>query len=165
MVAAALVIIGGYHLFAKYQPVGPRPVGDGPEPRGRRPAGRSVAGARIVAFALAGVISGLAGIAIAPVTFANPTLGINYALKGFVAMAIGGFGSTDRAALLGGALLGVTELMVTTYGNDEYQIYASLGLLLLVLWLRPRGLIGAKPSGPCDVPAHHSQGPRDRASR
>ena len=36
----------------------------------------------------------------------------------------------------------MTELMVTTYWNDEYQIYASLGLLLLVLWLRPRGLLG-----------------------
>jgi len=141
MVAAALVIVGGYHVFAKYSRWGLGLSAMAQNREGAALRGVPVAGARIVAFALAGVISGLAGIAIAPVTFANPTLGINYALKGFVAMAIGGFGSTT-GALLGGALLGVTELMVTTYWNDEYQIYASLGLLLLVLWLRPRGLLG-----------------------
>jgi len=56
-------------------------------------------------------------------------------------MAIGGLESTT-GALAGGAVLGLTEAMLTTYGNDEYQIYASLLLLAFVLILRPRGLLG-----------------------
>ena len=93
------VTVGGYHVFAKYSRWGLGLSAMAQNREGAALRGVPVAGARIVAFALAGVISGLAGIAIAPVTFANPTLGINYALKGFVAMAIGGFGSTTGALL------------------------------------------------------------------
>ena len=141
MVGAALVIVGAYHVFAKYSRWGLGLSAMAQNREGAALRGVPVAGARIVAFGLAGVISGLAGIAIAPVTFADPTLGVNYALKGFVAMAIGGFGSTT-GALLGGAALGITELMLVTYGNDQYRIYASLGLLLVIFTLRPRGLLG-----------------------
>jgi len=31
---------------------------------------------------------------------------------------------------------------VVTYGNDQYRIYASLALLLVIFTLRPRGLLG-----------------------
>jgi len=103
--------------------------------------GVPVASARILAFGLAGAISGLAGVALAPITGGDATLGFNYALKGFVAMAIGGFGSTS-GALLGGAVLGMSEAMLVTYGNDQYRIYASLGLLLVIFMVRPRGLLG-----------------------
>jgi branched-chain amino acid transport system permease protein len=143
MIAAALIIVLLYHLFAKYTRWGLGLSAMAQNPEGAALRGVPVGGARIVAFALAGVISGLAGVAIAPVTYADPTLGFNYALKGFVAMAIGGFGSTT-GALVGGATLGLTESMLVTYGNDQYRIYASLVLLLVIFTLRPRGLLGRK---------------------
>jgi len=141
MVVAALVIAGAYHAFAKYTRWGLGLSAMAQNREGAALRGVPVAGARIVAFLLAGVISGLAGIAIAPVTFGDTTLGFNYALKGFVAMAIGGFGSTT-GALVGGAVLGLSEAMLTTYGNDQYRIYASLMLLIVVFTLRPRGILG-----------------------
>ncbi len=141
MVAAALVIVGVYHAFAKYTRWGLGLSAMAQNREGAALRGVPVAGARIVAFLLAGVISGLAGVAIAPVTYADTTLGFNYALKGFVAMAIGGFGSTT-GALVGGAVLGLTEAMLTTYGNDQYRIYASLLLLIVVFAVRPRGILG-----------------------
>jgi branched-chain amino acid transport system permease protein len=141
MVGAAVAITVGYHLFAKYTRWGLGLSAMSQNREGAALRGVPVAGARIVAFLLAGVISGLAGMAIAPVTFGDTTLGFNYALKGFVAMAIGGFGSTT-GALLGGAVLGLTEAMLTTYGNDQYRIYASLALLIVVFTVRPRGILG-----------------------
>jgi branched-chain amino acid transport system permease protein len=141
MVAAAFVIAGAYHAFAKYTRWGLGLSAMAQNREGAALRGVPVAGARIVAFLMAGVISGLAGIAIAPVTFGDTTLGFNYALKGFVAMAIGGFGSTT-GALVGGAVLGLSEAMLTTYGNDQYRIYASLLLLIVVFTLRPRGILG-----------------------
>ena len=143
MIAAAVIIVVLYHGFAKYTRWGLGLSAMAQNREGAALRGVPVGGARIVAFALAGVISGLAGIAIAPVTYADPTLGFNYALKGFVAMAIGGFGSTT-GALLGGATLGLTESMLVTYGNDQYRIYASLALLLVIFTLRPRGLLGRR---------------------
>jgi branched-chain amino acid transport system permease protein len=141
MVFTALVIALGYSAFAKYTRWGLGLSAMAQNREGAALRGVPVAGARIVAFLLAGMISGFAGVAIAPVTFADTTLGFNYALKGFVAMAIGGFGSTT-GALVGGAVLGLSEAMLTTYGNDQYRIYASLALLIVVFTLRPRGILG-----------------------
>jgi branched-chain amino acid transport system permease protein len=143
MVAAAIVITLGYSAFAKYTRWGLGLSAMAQNREGAALRGVPVAGARIVAFFVAGVISGLAGAVLAPVTTGDTTLGVNYALKGFVAMAIGGLGSTF-GALVGGAVLGLTEAMLTTYGNDEYRIYASLLLLFVVFTLRPRGLVRRK---------------------
>ena len=141
MVAAALVIALSYSAFAKYTRWGLGLSAMSQNREGAALRGVPVAGARIVAFLLAGVISGLAGAVIAPVKFADTGIGVTYALSGFVAMAIGGFGSTT-GALIGGAVLGISEAMLTTYGNDQYRVYASLLLLLVVFTLRPRGILG-----------------------
>jgi branched-chain amino acid transport system permease protein len=141
MMGAAVVISLAYAAFAKYTRWGLGLSAMAQNREGAALRGVPVAGARIVAFFLAGIISGLAGVAIAPVTYADTTLGFNFALKGFVAMAIGGFGSTT-GALVGGAVLGISEAMLTTYGNDQYRIYASLLLLILIFTVRPRGILG-----------------------
>jgi len=143
MVVAAIVIALGYSVFAKYTRWGLGLAAMAQNREGAALRGVPVAGARIVAFFLAGVISGLAGAVLGPVTSGDTTAALNYALKGFVAMAIGGFGSTT-GALAGGAVLGMTEAMLTTYGNDEYRIYASVLLLIVIFTLRPRGLLGRK---------------------
>ncbi len=140
-VGAAIVIALGYYAFAKYTRWGLGLSAVAQNPEGAALRGVPVAGARVLAFFLGGVISGLAGVVLAPVSAGDPTLAFNYALKGFVAMAIGGLESTT-GALAGGAVLGVTEAMLTTYGNDEYQMFAGLLLLAAVLILRPRGLLG-----------------------
>lgn len=103
--------------------------------------GVPVSRGRMLAFLLAGLISGVAGAALAPVTFADPSIGFNFALKGFVAMAIGGFGSS-LGALAGGAILGLSEALMVTYGDDHYRAFASLLLLLVIFLLRPRGILG-----------------------
>ncbi len=141
MIIVALVVVGVYHLFTKRTRWGLGLLAMAQNPEGAALRGVPVANARMVAFGLAGVLSGIAGMAIGPVSFADSTLGFDIALKGFVAMAIGGFGST-AGALAGGAVLGLTESMMVTYGDDRYRIYASLALLLLVFALRPRGLLG-----------------------
>lgn len=141
MVLFALAIVLAYHLFTTRTRwgIGLNAMSEDPEAAALR--GVPVGMGRSLGFMLAGVISGLAGAAIGPVTLADPTLGFTFALKGFVAMAIGGFGSST-GALVGGAVLGISEELFTTYGNDEYAIFASLALLLLVFLLRPRGLLG-----------------------
>jgi branched-chain amino acid transport system permease protein len=141
MVTLALAIVLIYHGFTMLTRwgVGLSAMAQDAEVAALR--GVPVARGRIIAFMLAGVISGLAGASLAPVTFADPSLGFNFALKGFVAMAIGGFGSS-LGALVGGAVLGMSEAMMVTYGNDQYRSFASLLLLLVVFLVRPGGLLG-----------------------
>jgi branched-subunit amino acid ABC-type transport system permease component len=91
------------------------------------------------AFIMAGVLAGVAGFVIAPITFSNPALGLSFTLKGFLALAIGGFGSI-RGAVVGGLTLGVAEQLFDTYVSSNYEIVVGAGLVLLVLSVRPEGL-------------------------
>lgn len=95
-----------------------------------------------LAFVMAGVITGLAAFVIAPIVSSDISLGLLYGLKGFIALAVGGFGSM-RGAALGGLLLGVSEQMLDTYWTSDYEIVAGMGLILLVLAIRPQGLFNA----------------------
>jgi len=91
------------------------------------------------AFLMAGIIAGLAGFMIAPITFSNPAVGLGFTLKGFLALAIGGFGSI-RGAVVGGLTLGVGEQLFDVYLSSNYEIVVGAILVLLVLTVRPEGL-------------------------
>jgi len=95
------------------------------------------------AFLIAGIIAGLTGFILAPIVNADVTVGLMYGLKGFIALAVGGFGSI-RGSLVGACGLGIAEQMLDLYGNSNYEILAGLGLLLLVLSIRPAGLFGVR---------------------
>ena len=98
----------------------------------------------IVAFALGGLLAGVGGVMIGPITYANPYLGDNYGIVGFVALMIGG---TERpvAAMGGGLLLGVlaegANHFINTQASDWFPFVVVVAILLLV----PEGLfsIGA----------------------
>jgi len=141
MVVGAIVVILGYQLFMDRTRwgIGLSAMSEDSEAAALR--GVPVAFGRSLAFFLGGVISGLGGALIGPVTSANPGLGFEFGLKGFVAVALGGFGSAT-GALAGGMVLGVSEAMMLTYGNDSYRTFAGLLLLLAVLLVRPQGLMG-----------------------
>jgi len=91
------------------------------------------------AFLIAGISAGLGGFVIAPIKLSDPTVGLGFTLKGFLALAIGGFGSI-RGAVTGALALGVCEQLFDTYVSSNYEILVGAGLALIVLVLRPEGL-------------------------
>jgi branched-chain amino acid transport system permease protein len=95
------------------------------------------------AFLIAGVVSGLAGFILAPIVNGDVTVGLTYGLKGFVALAVGGFGSF-RGALVGAWALGIAEQLFDLYGNSNYEAVVGFALLLVVLAVRPTGLFGQR---------------------
>jgi branched-subunit amino acid ABC-type transport system permease component len=101
--------------------------------------GISPSGMSMMAFALGGLVAAIAGLVMAPLTFSDPSVGLNYTLKGFLALAIGGFGSI-RGAIAGALLLGVAEQFWDLYVGSNFEIVAGLALLLIVLLTRPEGL-------------------------
>ncbi|MBX9965506.1 MAG: branched-chain amino acid ABC transporter permease [Burkholderiales bacterium] len=97
---------------------------------------------RSLSFALAGAMGALAGFAAGQLTFAYFALGLTLTLNGFVALAVGGLGS-NLGALVGGLLLGVIGAFATYYLGGEYQQTIAVGLLMLVLLVKPAGLFGS----------------------
>ncbi|HEV3123675.1 MAG TPA: branched-chain amino acid ABC transporter permease [Candidatus Dormibacteraeota bacterium] len=95
----------------------------------------------LLAFAIGGCIAGIAGYVLGPILFSDVNEALSLSLKGFLAIAIGGFGSI-RGALLGAWALGMTEQMVDLHSSAAYEPVAGLGLVLLVLIVRPTGIFG-----------------------
>ena len=101
--------------------------------------GINVRALAFAAFAASGLLAGMVGLFVGPVTFAVSTLGASLALKGFVALAIGGFGSFP-GALVGGMVVGLVEIWSARLFGGDYVHLGIFVLLLLVLMLRPAGL-------------------------
>lgn len=98
---------------------------------------------RALSYGLAGGLGGLTGFAAGQLTFAYFALGLSLTLNGFIALAVGGLGS-NLGALAGGAALGLLGAFATYFFGGEYQQTIAVGLLMLVLVVRPEGLFGAK---------------------
>jgi len=82
-----------------------------------------------------------AGIILAPLLFAIPTVGSSYTLKAFVVTVLGGLGSIP-GAIGGGLLLGLVEFLGASYLSSGYRDAYGLFAFLLILVLRPEGLFG-----------------------
>jgi branched-chain amino acid transport system permease protein len=103
--------------------------------------GLPVGGLAVVAFALGGLIAGFAGIVGGPVTQASTQMGFGLTLSAFIAATIGGIPNL-WGPLVGGAVLGIGQQLTVTYIGAELQTPASLALLLIVLAVRPSGVLG-----------------------
>jgi branched-chain amino acid transport system permease protein len=97
----------------------------------------------ILAFALGGAVAGLGGMVAGPVTQAAYTIGIPSTLQGFVAATIGGI-TRPWGPLLGGLLLGLTIQFTTAYWDASYTNMVELLVLLVVLVVRPSGVLGRR---------------------
>jgi branched-chain amino acid transport system permease protein len=95
-----------------------------------------------VTFALGSALAAAAGVLIGmQIPKIDPLMGIVYGLKAFVAAVLGGIGNIP-GAVLGGLLLGISEVMVVGYLSSTYRDAIAFGILILVLLLRPQGILG-----------------------
>ena len=76
-----------------------------------------------------------------PITTLSYDVGVLLGLKGFAAAVLGGFGSFP-GAVLGGVGLGLLESICAGYWSSAYKDVVAFIVLLLVLFMRPKGLLG-----------------------
>lgn len=94
-------------------------------------------------FGLGAVCVAVAGSAMVVLVDVTPSLGPYYTLLAFVIVIVGGLGSMT-GALAGGVLIGVSEALAGLLITPSAKSMVSFGLLILVLLLRPQGLLGRK---------------------
>ncbi len=98
----------------------------------------TIAATFFLGSALAGVAGVMAGLLFNQVT---NTIGFIAGLKAFTAAVVGGIGSIP-GAMLGGLLIGLAESFVTGYISSTYTNLLVFALLIVVMLLRPSGLLG-----------------------
>ena len=94
-------------------------------------------------FAISGLLAALAGALLAPLINPSPDVGAFPAIKSYVIVVLGGMGSI-WGAMISALLLGVLESFFAVYVSYDYRDAFGLLILILVLILRPQGLIGEK---------------------
>jgi branched-chain amino acid transport system permease protein len=94
-------------------------------------------------FGLGSACVAVAGCAMVLLVDVTPPLGPYYTLLAFVIVIVGGLGSMT-GALLGGLLIGLSEALAGLFIVPSAKSMFSFGLLILVLLLRPQGLLGRK---------------------
>ncbi len=93
-------------------------------------------------FALGSALAGAAGVLVGIYyNSINPLMGIIPGLKAFVAAVFGGIGLIP-GAMLGGYLIGIIETFVSGYGSSLYKDAVVFALLILILIIKPSGLLG-----------------------
>jgi branched-chain amino acid transport system permease protein len=99
---------------------------------------------RIIAFtfALGSALAAAGGILVSLLyPRIDPLMGIMPGLKAFVAAVLGGIGNIT-GAMLGGLIIGMAEVMAVGYGQSTYRDAIAFIILVLILLLKPSGIMG-----------------------
>ena len=110
---------------------------------GAKVVGLNVKRLYAVAFGLGSACVAVAGSMLILLVELTPALGPAYTLLAFVIVIVGGLGSMN-GALVGGVLIGVSEALAGLFVTPSAKSMFSFALLIVVLLIRPRGLLGGK---------------------
>jgi branched-chain amino acid transport system permease protein len=94
-----------------------------------------------LAFALSAALGSIAGILITPTQYTAFNVGIPFAISGFIAAIVGGFGR-PLGAFFGGIMLGLAQAIAIVAFGAGLKNVAALSVLLVFLFIRPSGMFG-----------------------
>lgn len=138
---AAVVVASLLLLFFKFSSTGRAIRACADNYLGAKVVGLNVDRLYALTFGIGAACIGAAGCIILLLVQVHPYLAPAYTLLAFVVVIVGGMGSLF-GALLGGILIGVSEEMASVVLQPSLKTAFSFGLLIVVLLLRPQGLLG-----------------------
>ena len=96
----------------------------------------------VAAFALSGLLAGIAGILVAPLFTISSTMGTLFGIKSFAVAILGGLGN-PWGVVLAGLVYGVGEALIIALLGSTYSQIVTFALVIVALALRPHGLFGS----------------------
>lgn len=138
----AVVSMTIFFLFFNFTHTGRAMRAVGMNPKAAVLVGINLRRTRMLIWGLSGLLSSLAAILIAPKILMTADMG-SVVILGFAAAIIGGFTSLP-GAVLGGLIIGIVENLVGLFISSRAISVAPFVAIMLVLMLRPQGLLGGK---------------------
>ncbi len=96
-------------------------------------------------FAISSVIGAIAGLLVGPMSASNALMGFPVLIQGFIAAVLGGMGN-PYAAVVGGLVVGLLNVLIAGYFAPGYAQLATFLLLMGILYIRPHGIFGVRES-------------------
>jgi branched-chain amino acid transport system permease protein len=137
----ALAITGLMHLWLTRSRMGRAIRATAMDVGAAQLSGVRVAHVYAIVYALGAGLAGAAGALLSLSFSLNPDMGDPFIIKAFVVCVLGGLGSVE-GALVGGLAYGIVESFGSQYIGTGYQDAVALVVLLIVLILRPTGIMG-----------------------
>src|SRR3954470_5384640 len=136
-----LGIAAGLHQFFQRARYGKALLAVVQNPNAAQLMGINVERVIIAAFALSGLLAGIAGILVAPLFTISSTMGTLFGIKAFAVAILGGINSA-WGVVIAGLIYGVVEALITSLLGSTYPQIVSFSLVIVALVLRPAGLFG-----------------------
>lgn len=141
-VGVAIVLVCGLFYLTNRTRVGKAMTATATDPLAAGHVGIKAGSMIRLAFIVSALIGAVAGATVSPIIPITTNMGTMLAVEGFVAAVIGGWGKPS-GAVVGGLVLGVVEALAGGFFPSGYKSAIGLLILLLVLYFRPSGILGA----------------------
>jgi len=141
ILAVCVVVVGALQLFLAGTLTGRCMQATAQNPAVARLLGIRVERMVLYTFLINGALVWIAALLVTPIYLAKFSNGEILGLYAFIAAIIGGFNQV-RGAILGGLLLGVIDNFCAVYISSSYRMAIPLLLLIVVILVRPQGLLG-----------------------
>jgi branched-chain amino acid transport system permease protein len=143
VVGVTLITVILLQLFYKRSIIGKAMKACAINPSAAQLMGINTSSIVMLSFAMSAGFGAVAGVLITPVSMTSYSVGSFLGLKGFAGAVLGGL-DNPLGAVLGGLLLGILESLSVGVIDSGYKDAIAFLILLLVLFIRPSGILGAR---------------------
>ena len=140
LIAISLALVAGLVIWYGSSRTGSRIRAMVSNPELAQAQGISVRQLAAGTFVAGTCLAGLGGVMIAPLAPVQPFMGLDYVLRAFFVLIVGGLGSV-LGLFSGAAVIGGFDSVISAATTTTDGYFAVLVLAILFLWLRPRGII------------------------
>jgi urea ABC transporter permease protein UrtB len=140
LIAVSLLIVLGLIIWYGRSRTGSRIRAMVSNPELAQAQGISVRQLAAGTFIVGTCLAGLGGVMLAPLIPVQPFMGLDYVLRAFFVLIVGGLGSV-AGLLSGAAVIGGVDSLISATSSATDGYFAVLVLSILFLWLRPRGIV------------------------
>ena len=142
-IAIAIIFMLSIHFFMKKSRFGIAMRAAAMDPLAAGSCGINVNSTTRITWAISTTVAGLAGMMVGPLYGVTTTLGTAMSAKGFASAVVGGYGDMYGAILGGGVLAGLETFSAGYISSAMKQLIAYV-TVLLILFVKPRGLMNAE---------------------
>jgi branched-chain amino acid transport system permease protein len=136
----AVIALVALFLFLKYTKTGLAIRAVKENPNAAQAVGIKSDNVYMITFGLVGLLAGLSGALLAPISRIFPSVGALFNLKAFAIIILGGMGNLV-GALIGSIVIGISETMAVMFISSDWKDLVSFALMVIILIVRPSGIM------------------------
>ncbi len=139
VLGVSLLVMGGLYIFFEYTREGTAMRASSMNSMAAQLMGVRVQRVAMIAWALAGAISMICGMLVAPLTFLDFEMMVTVLLSAFAGAVLGGFNSLP-GTVLGCLLIGLVQNLLGAYVSSAFKEAAAFLIIVGVLMFQPQGI-------------------------